>query len=173
MPNALDHAAALGRARMLLAMLAVPKLRRGLAELLAGAEMPEDPGVAGPLSRLDWIDEGGEVDVAAVREAADSLAMMRSDRAILEVDRLESIPVKTEESREVSGRIARIVFERLGSSRTLDEAELNAAIAMFAQDVALVRRDAVDSGVLTRSADGSAYRLTSPGSSGSPAPPAG
>ena len=84
---------------------------------------------------------------------------MRSDRAILEVPRLAGIPVKTEESREVSGRIARLVFERVGRERRLSEPELNAAIAMFAADVALVRRDAVDAGVLERSADGSEYRL--------------
>ena len=51
------------------------------------------------------------------------------------------------------------MFERVGSARSLGEAELNAAIAMFAADVALVRRDAVDSGVLERSADGAWYRL--------------
>src|SRR5699024_6483991 len=82
-----------------------------------------------------------------------------SDQAILEVGRLDGIPVRTEESREVSSRIARIVFDRVGPERTLTEPELNAAIAMFAKDVALVRRDAVDSGILTRSADGASYRL--------------
>ena len=85
--------------------------------------------------------------------------MLRSGEAILEVPQLPEIPQKIEESREVCGRIAELVFDRVGRERTLGEAELNAAIAMFAQDVALVRRDAVDAGVLTRSADGTAYRL--------------
>ena len=152
---------------MLVAMLSTPKLRHGLAGLLRGDPLPEDPSVRGPLSRLDWLTTGGHtsadtgaaVDVEALREITEALSVMRSDQAILELDRLAGIPVKTEESREVSGRIARIVFERIGVERTLSEAELNAAIAMFAQDVALVRRDAVDAGVLTRSADGTAYRL--------------
>ncbi|HIY23953.1 MAG TPA: DUF2087 domain-containing protein [Candidatus Brachybacterium merdigallinarum] len=156
---------------MLVAMLSTPKLRHGLARLLRGEPLPEDPSVRGPLSRLDWLTAGGDtaadagaaveaaVDVEALREITEALSVMRSDQAILEVGRLAGIPVKTEESREVSGRIARIVFERIGVERTLSEAELNAAIAMFAQDVALVRRDTVDAGVLTRSADGTAYRL--------------
>jgi hypothetical protein len=179
-----DHAAELGRARMLFSLLAAPKLRRGLGQLLAGdtaatdhsteqppadgpsAKQPsaekrsaEPPSTDGPLSRLDWLGSDGAVDVPALRRISESLALMRSDQAILEVPRLAGIPVKTEESREVSGRIARLVFERVGRERRLSEPELNAAIAMFAADVALVRRDAVDAAVLERSADGSEYRL--------------
>jgi hypothetical protein len=154
-----DHAAELGRARLLFALLATPKLRHGLGRLLAGDGPAEDPSVSGPLSRLDWLGPDGEADVERLRTITDSLATMRSDRAILEIPRLDGIPVKTEESREVSGQIARIVFERLGPGRSLSEPELNAAIAMFAADVALVRRVAVDAGVLERSADGSRYRL--------------
>lgn len=160
MPSTRDPAAPLGRARMLFAMLSAPKLRAGIGRILAGEGAPEAPDVRGPLAQLDWLGSDGEVDVAALRETTEALALMRSDKAILEVGRLDGIPVKTEESREVSARIAGIVFERVGAERTLSEAELNAAIAMFAQDVALVRRDAVDAGVLTRSADGAAYRLT-------------
>jgi len=158
-----DLATPLGRARMLFTMLSAPKLRRGLGKILAGDGSPEEPGVRGPLSRLDWLAEDGEVDVAALQEITAVLSLLRSGNAILEMDRLDGIPAKTEDSREVSGRIARIVFERVGAERTLTEAELNTAIAMFAADVALVRRDAVDSGVLTRTPDGAAYRLA-PGS---------
>lgn len=159
MPTRPDLATTLGHARMLFAMLSAPKLRRGLAQLLAGDGPSEDPAVRGPLSRLDWLAADGDVDVTVLREVHETLGMMRSDEAILAVGRLDGIPVKSEESREVSGRIARIVFERVGAERTLTEGELNAAISMFAQDVALVRRDAVDAGVLTRSADGASYRL--------------
>ncbi len=42
----------------------------------------------------------------------------------------------------------------------MSERELNAAIAMFCADVAIVRRDAVDLGVLERTDDGAAYRFT-------------
>lgn len=194
MPVVPDHAAELGRARMLFSLLAAPKLRRGLGRLLAGdsaathqiaeqpstdgssarglssdessarkrpAQTPSTPAASadGPLSRLDWLSSDGAVDVPALRRISESLALMRSDRAILEVPRLAGIPVKSEESREVSSRIVRVVFERVGRERRLSEPELNAAIAMFAADVALVRRDAVDAGVLERSADGSEYRL--------------
>ena len=160
MPTSHDLAIPLGHARMLFAMLSTPKLRRGLAQLLAGDGPSEDPAVRGPLSRLGWLASDGEADVATLREITEALGVMRSDEAILAAGRLEGIPVKTEESRAVSSRIAQIVFERVGSERTLTEGELNAAIARFAADVALVRRDAVDAGVLTRSADGAAYRLT-------------
>ncbi len=154
-----DLAPPLGRARMLFSMLSSPTLRPEIGRLLAGEEASDVPEVRGPLSRLDWLDADGGVDVDALRETVAALALMRSDQAILEVGRLHGIPVKTEESREVSGRIARLVFARIGPERSLSEAELNAAIAMFAQDVALVRRDAVDAGVLSRSADGAVYRL--------------
>lgn len=149
----------LGRARMVFAMLSAPALRRGMARMLLGEGPAQEPSVRGPLSQLDWLQDDGQVDVEALRETTATLGLMRSDQAILEVGRLDGIPVKTEESRAVSARIARLVFERLGRERTLTEAELNAAIAMFVADVALVRRDAVDAGVLTRSADGAAYRL--------------
>ena len=152
----------LGRARMLFAMLSAPALREGVARMLLGEGVPAEPSVRGPLSQLDWLQDDGEVQLEYLRETTTALNLIRSDRAILEVGRLDGIPVKTEESREVSARIARIVFERLGEERTLSEAELNAAIAMFAADVALVRRDAVDAGVLTRSADGAVYRLARP-----------
>ena len=159
MPSTRDLAAPLGRARMLFAMLSTPKLRAGIGRVLSGEGAPEASDVRGPLCQLDWLGAAGEVDVESLREITEVLALLRSDQAILEVGRLDRIPVKTEESREVSARIARIVFERVGPGRSLTEAELNSAISMFAQDVALVRRDAVDAGVLTRSADGAAYRL--------------
>ena len=159
MPTSGDLATSLGRARLLFAMLSTPKLRQGLAQMLAGESLPEDPSVRGPLSRIDWLTPDGEADVTTLRGITEALGVMRSDEAILAVGRLDAIPVKTEESRAVSSRIARIVFERVGAERTLTEGELNAAISMFAQDVALVRRDAVDAGVLTRSADGASYRL--------------
>ncbi|WP_114853236.1 DUF2087 domain-containing protein [Brachybacterium sp. YJGR34] len=147
---------------MLFSLLAVPKLRRGVAAVLAGEDLPEDPSVRGPLARLDWLPADGAdgpEETAAVREIAEALSLLRSDQVILEVGRLDGIPARAEESRAVCGRIARTVFERLGAERTLSEPELNAAIAMVAEDVALVRRDAVDAGVLLRSADGAEYRL--------------
>ncbi|WP_341854277.1 DUF2087 domain-containing protein [Brachybacterium sp. GPGPB12] len=158
MTTAPDHPAELGGARRLVALLSAEKAPRPRAPARRGRTGRGPLGARAALAP-GLARRGRHDGRPGARRIADSLALMRSDRAILEVPRLDGIPVKTEESREVSGRIARIVFERVGPERGLGEAELNAAIAMFAADVALVRRDAVDSGVLERSADGAWYRL--------------
>lgn len=157
--TSLDIGAALGRARMLLSMLAAPKLRRALGEQLAGGCPSDDPSVRGPLSRLDWLPGDGEIDVESVREMTAALSVMRSPAAILEVGRLESLPERAAERIAVSRRLVGLVLDRLGTGRAISEAELNAALAMVTKDVALVRRDAVDSGLLTRTADGAQYHL--------------
>lgn len=144
---------------MLLSMLATPKLRRALGDQLAGRGTSEDPGVRGPLSRIGWIQENGDVDLATVRAMSDSVALMRSSAAILEVPLFEELPEKAEERIAVSQRIVGLVFDRLGTGRAVGEPELNAALAMVTKDVAVVRRDAVDSGMLTRTPDGAQYRL--------------
>lgn len=165
---AMDLDAALGRARMLFSMLSSPKLRAALGERLTGGERPagtenpvgtQDSRPDGPLARIDWLQADGQVDAPMLREVVDALSLMRSSDAILEVPRLESLPPREVDRIAASGRIARMVFERLGADGALSESELNAAISMIAPDPALVRRDAVDSGVLERAADGSRYRL--------------
>jgi hypothetical protein len=78
---------------------------------------------------------------------------------VLEFDRIERMPVRDVERRALSVRIVELVFERLGRDRAVPEAMLNAAIGMLATDVSVVRRDAVDLGVLTRTDDVSVYRL--------------
>ena len=165
---AMDLDAALGRARMLFSMLSSPKLRTALGERLTGGERPagtenpvgtQDSRPDGPLARIDWLQADGQVDAPLLREVVDALTLMRSSDAILEVPRLEALPPREDDRVAVSGRIARMVFDRLGPDGALSEAELNAGISMIAPDPALVRRDAVDSGVLERAADGSRYRL--------------
>lgn len=165
---AMDLDAALGRARMLFSMLSSPKLRTALGQRLTGGERPagtenpvgtQDSSTDGPLGRIDWLQPDGQVDAPALREVVDALSLMRSSDAILEVPRLESLPPREDDRIAASGRIARMVFERLGTEGALSEAELNAGISMIAPDPALVRRDAVDSGVLERTADGGRYRL--------------
>lgn len=177
---AMDLDAALGRARMLFSMLSSPKLRTALGERLAGGdglagtEQPAGTGQAagtartagtqvsrpdGPLARIDWLQADGQVDAPLLREVVDALTLMRSSDAILEVPRLEALPPREDDRIAASGRIARMVFDRLGADGALSEAELNAGISMIAPDPALVRRDAVDSGVLERTPDGGRYRL--------------
>ncbi|WP_083379187.1 DUF2087 domain-containing protein [Boudabousia tangfeifanii] len=50
------------------------------------------------------------------------------------------------------------VFRRLNKP-SLSESELNTGLKMFVTDPALCRRDAVESGVIQRSTDGSSYTL--------------
>lgn len=85
--------------------------------------------------------------------------------AVLQVRRVESMPSTHAERTALSARIVRLAWERLGSPRVITEPELTAALAMLASDPALVRRDAVDAGMLLRSDDGARYELVD----GSPA----
>lgn len=176
----MDLDAALSRARMLFSMLSSPTLRAALGARLTGREQIDiadrptgaehrngtrdaahtrSSSTDAPLDRIDWLRADGQVDAPMLREVVDALSLMRSSDAILEVPRLESLPPREVDRIAASGRIARMVFERLGADGALSEAELNAGISMIAPDPALVRRDAVDSGVLERTADGSRYRL--------------
>ena len=180
-PNpSMELHAALSRARMLFSMLSSPKLRAALGARLTGREQIDvaarpagaehrngtrdaahtrSTSTDAPLDRIDWLQADGQVDAPLLREVVDALTLMRSSDAILEVPRLEALPPREDDRVAVSGRIARMVFDRLGPDGALSEAELNAGISMIAPDPALVRRDAVDSGVLERSPDGGRYRL--------------
>lgn len=97
--------------------------------------------------------------MALLGRTAQDLQRLQAPGALLEFDRIQRMPVKDDERHPLSTRIVELVFERLGSSRPVGEAVLNAAIAMFCEDVAIVRRDAVDLGVLDRTDDGSSYRF--------------
>lgn len=150
---------ALAQARTLTSMLSTPKLAAGLGAVLAGQGAPEDPSVRGPLRALRWLGPGGEVDQEALRGIAARLTELRGDGAVLQVRRVESMPATAEDRMALSARIVRLAWERLGSPRSLTEPELTAALTMLAADPALVRRDAVDGGVLRRSDDGGRYEL--------------
>lgn len=156
---------ALAQARSLASMLSTPKLAAGLGAMLAGQGAPEDPSVRGPLRALRWLGPDGEVDQEALRGIAARLTELRGDRAVLQVRRVESMPATHAERTALSARIVRLAWERLGSPRVITEPELTAALAMLASDPALVRRDAVDAGMLLRSDDGARYELVD----GSPA----
>lgn len=112
-----------------------------------------------PVDRFDWAGGDGVVDTGLLLETKESIELLLTDRAILHIGRIEDLPVEAGKRREVSNAIVRIVFDRLPARRSISEETLNAALAMFVEDVALVRRDAVDSGVLTRSSDGASYGL--------------
>lgn len=156
-PDGPDIDTALARARMLFSLLSAPAIRTQLGEVLAAAEGASTP--SGPLTRLDWLGEDGAVDAARLREVVEAIGVMRSSEAILEVGPLEELPSREADRVAMSVRIVHRVFERMGGARSLTEPEVNAGIAMITDDVALVRRDGVDAGVLQRTADGAAYRL--------------
>jgi len=84
---------------------------------------------------------------------------LQEPAALLEFGRIERMPAPADRRQPLSVRIVAVVAERLGRTRPVSERELNAAIAMFCADVAIVRRDAVDLGVLVRTDDGAAYRF--------------
>jgi hypothetical protein len=114
------------------------------------------------VSAFDWLDADGP-DAALLGRTAQDLQRLQTPGTLLEFDRIHRMPVKDDERLPLSTRIVELVFERLGSSRPLSEAVLNAAIAMFCEDVAIVRRDAVDLGVVDRTDDGSSYRYVAAG----------
>lgn len=102
-----------------------------------------------PADRFDWVGDDGAVVTDLLVEAKETIELLLSVRDVLHTGRIRDLPAR----------------------RSVSEAALNAALAMFVEDVALVRRDAVDAGVLTRSADGSSYRLdTNPARNGAHLP---
>jgi len=149
--------AALGRARQVIAVVMTPKLLAGIGN--DRADELGDERTREAVARFDWIGADGAVDARLLGQAKDAVELLRSDRAVLHVGRITALPLDAGARQQVSTAVVRLVFDRLGPSRRVPESTLNAALAMLVADVALVRRDAVDAGVLTRSADGSAYAL--------------
>ncbi len=132
-----------------------PALRR--ARQVVAATM--NPTI--PMSGFDWVGPDGTVDEGALSETRQAIELLLTDRAVLHVGRISALPTEASKRQELSNAIVRTVFDRLPARRSVPEEALNAALAMFVEDVALVRRDAVDTGVLYRSPDGAAYRLAS------------
>lgn len=145
---------AIKRARLIVAALANPKLRTQMLDQLGS---PWTGEIQGP--QFDWIQDG-EVDVSLLRETAKELAGMFNADLILSVERIDTLPVKSDEVSQLSEKILRTVYERIAPKKTLTETELNCALSMLVADVATVRRACVDAGILERSSDGRVYRLT-------------
>lgn len=143
---------AVARARQAVAVLASPTLR---AAVVGDGELDDRTRAA--LAAFDWLGDDGP-DTPLLGRTAQDLQRLQAPAALLEFDRIARMPVRDVERHPISVRIVALVFARLGSPRPVSEAMLNAAIAMFAEDVAIVRRDAVDLGVLERTDDGGSYR---------------
>ncbi len=148
-----DVARAVGRARQAVAVLASPTLR---GALVGGGELDDRTRAA--VDAFDWVDEHGP-DRALLGSTARTLQLLQAPAAALEFDRIARMPHAEAERVPLSLRIVGVVGDRLGRARPISEPVLNAAIAMFAEDVAIVRRDAVDQGVLERTEDGASYRF--------------
>jgi hypothetical protein len=148
---------ALRRARQVVAATINPKMLASPERAKAAVDQEDDAPPAAP--SFDWILPDSSVDATVLGQTKEALELLMTDRAILHVGRITDLPADTASRRVLSTAIAQIVFERLNARRPIDEATLNAALAMFVEDVALVRRDAVNSGFVTRSADGRSYAL--------------
>ncbi|AOX66502.1 hypothetical protein BJK06_12780 [Curtobacterium sp. BH-2-1-1] len=140
------------RARQAVAVLASPSLR---SAIVGGAVLDERTRLA--VAAFDWLGDAGP-DTPLLGRTAQDLQRLQGPAALLEFDRIARMPVPDDQRHPLSVRIVELVFERLGTGRPVPEPVLNAAIAMFAEDVAIVRRDAVDLGVLVRTDDGASYR---------------
>lgn len=153
-----DVGTTVGRARQAVAVLASPTLRAAVVGEVAGADSVDERTRAA-VSAFDWLGDDGRPDSAQLGRTAKDLQRLLAPTALLEFERIERLPVPDEQRHPVSVRIVRLVATRLGVARAVPEPVLNAAIAMFCADVAVVRRDAVDLGVLVRTDDGSSYRF--------------
>ncbi|MBF4607429.1 DUF2087 domain-containing protein [Curtobacterium sp. VKM Ac-1393] len=149
----MDVAGVVGRARQVVSVMASPALR---AAVFGGA--PTDDRTRAAIGSFDWVTDD-DPDAPVLGRTARELQRLQSAAAVLEFGRIERMPVKDVDRHALSVRIVELVFERLGRDRAMPEAVLNAAVGMFAADVSVVRRDAVDLGVLTRTDDGSVYRF--------------
>jgi hypothetical protein len=112
-----------------------------------------------PTDRFDWVGADGAVDTDLLVEAKETIELLLSDRAVLHTGQVRDLPTDAIRRQELSNAIVQTVFDRLPARGSVSEEALNAALAMFVADVAIVRRDAVDTGVLTRSPDGASYRF--------------
>lgn len=141
------------RARQAVAVLASPSLR---SAIVGGAAL--DGRTSAAVAAFDWVGDDGP-DTPLLGRTAQDLQRLQGPAALLEFDRIARMPVPDDQRHPLSVRIVELVFARLGTGRPVPESVLNAAIAMFAEDVAIVRRDAVDLGVLVRTDDGASYRF--------------
>lgn len=148
----MELATSLGRARQAVAVLASRTLRTAV---VSGSDLDDRTRAA--IGAFDWLGDDGP-DSALLGRTAQDLGRLQGPAALLEFDRIARMPVPDEQRHPLSVRIVELVFDRLGSTRPVPEPVLNAAIAMFAEDVAIVRRDAVDLGVVQRTDDGASYR---------------
>ncbi len=127
--GAVDVARAVARARQAVAVLASPTLR---GAQVGGGELDDRTRAA--VDAFDWVDEHGP-DRALLGSTARTLQLLQAPAA-LEFDRIARMPHAEAERVPLSLRIVGVVGDRLGRARPMTASRANAAIAMFAEDVA-------------------------------------
>ncbi|MDU0967523.1 MAG: DUF2087 domain-containing protein [Actinomycetaceae bacterium] len=145
--------------RLLPSILCEPKLRRQLATALAG-DSPE-----GVVSRLSFVGPDGFDQEGAIR-LRQAFTDYLGPAGLFDRQPIE-LPTQAAARLDLSQRACQTAFDLAGWAQCT-EAELNAALALLVDDVALARRDCVDSGFLIRDRQGTRYRLAERESDGQP-----
>jgi hypothetical protein len=154
--------------RRVVAALANPELRLTWARLVAGASEADATAGLSPARRrkvLAALRGAGLVDAdafprtsvfAEALAAAPLPAQPTGPERFLREGRIAQYPASQAERRELLALVAGRAFR---SGEVLDEREVNARLAAFHDDVAVLRRYLVDVGLLVRTRSGSSYAL--------------
>lgn len=137
--------------RLLVSAIGNQKLRQKLIHLLA------DNDAATPLERLELLNDR-TINLETINVWRSWIQTVQTAEHALALPKITLNGRPEPQRRSLSAQICREIFSRLALP-TLNEKQLNAALAMLVDDPALCRRDAVEDGVLDRTADGSTYRL--------------
>ncbi|RZS59539.1 hypothetical protein EV141_0768 [Microcella putealis] len=157
--------------RPIIAALAKPHSREAAARLMLGATL-DDAVEPLPLAKCDRVAEtlraAGLVDpetgrfddrVVARILAVNAVAPRRGVDRYLVGGRIAQYPANPDARRELLSEVARRAFR---PDEVLNERAINERLAVFSDDVAVLRRYLVDQELLERRADGSEYALVAP-----------
>ncbi|HET8958624.1 MAG TPA: DUF2087 domain-containing protein [Microcella sp.] len=154
--------------RPLLAALARPHSREAAARLMLGATVDEAVARIPATKRervVETLQAAGLVDPATGRFdeslaprilAANRVAPREGLDRYLVDGRIAQYPANPDARRELLTEVARRAFR---ADEVLDERAVNERLALFSDDVAMLRRYLVDHELLERRADGSEYAL--------------
>lgn len=109
------------------------------------------------LQGLRWVTPSG-VDLGCLDILQKSLQTM-IDRPELCIEPTSLLPSSTDDKRNLLAPIVVYIFEHCDKAR-LSEGEFTSCLAMFFRDPVEARRWGVDLGLVSRTKDGSKYRLS-------------
>ncbi|GAA4193538.1 DUF2087 domain-containing protein [Gryllotalpicola kribbensis] len=154
--------------RRVVAALANPDMRLTWARLVAGSDEADATAGLSPARRrkvVEGLRGAGLIDAASaprpaifgeVLAAAPAPVQPTGPERFLRDGRIAQYPASQTERGELLALIAGRAFR---SGEVLDEREVNARLAEFHDDVAVLRRYLVDLGLLVRTRSGSSYAL--------------